>query len=254
MKHTSGEFDILKSNYRDLIDLKYQYAILPWGATEPHNYHLPYLTDCYLSHDIAVEAVNKAFREGGVRGMVLPPIPLGSQNPGQRELPFCLHARYETQKAILTDIVASLDYQGIHLLIIVNGHGGNSFKNMVRDLAVDFPHFTIIVNDWFSFIPQAGYFEEKDDHAGELETSVMMHYRPELVNLSVAGDGKHKPFNIPSLRNGVAWVPRNWALVSEDTGIGDPRKATSEKGKEYADAVTDKLADLFIELMNEDMY
>jgi creatinine amidohydrolase len=186
--------------------------------------------------------------------MVLPPVPLGAQNPGQRELPFCLHARYETQKAILTDIVASLDYQGIYTLVIVNGHGGNSFKNMVRDLAVDYPHFLIVVSDWFAVLSQTEYFEEKDDHAGEMETSVMMHYYPELVSLSVAGNGAYTPFKPETLRDGTGWTPRNWAQVSQDTGIGNPKKSTAEKGKVYAEAVTKKLSELFIDLVKGEIY
>ncbi|MDH6307828.1 creatinine amidohydrolase [Dysgonomonas sp. PFB1-18] len=250
----SQQFDILKAIYNDTKDEKYQYAILPWGATEPHNYHLPYLTDCYLSHDVAVDAAIRAYEQGRIKGMVLPPIPLGSQNPGQRELPFCLHTRYETQKAILTDIVASLDYQGISKLFIVNGHGGNSFKNMIRDLAVDYPHFLIVVSDWFAIVPQIGFFDEKDDHAGELETSVLMHYRPELVDLSVAGNGVYFPFRIQALRDGTGWIPRNWAKVSQDTGIGNPLKSTAEKGRRYVEAVSNKLADLFISVVEDEIY
>lgn len=248
------KFDILSVSYNDTKDEQFHYAILPWGATEPHNYHLPYLTDCYLAHDIAVDAVQKAYNRGEIRGMVLPPIPLGAQNPGQFDLPFCLHTRYETQKAILTDIVASLYRQGIPRLIIVNGHGGNSFKNMIRDLAVDYPFFLIAVSDWFSIIPQIDFFEERDDHAGELETSVLMHYRPELVDLSTAGEGKYYPFRSKALREGVAWTPRDWSKVSRDTGVGNPHKSNPKKGKIYADVVTDKLAELFIELVKEDIY
>ncbi len=250
----SIQFDILKAIYNDTKNEKYHYAILPWGATEPHNYHLPYLTDCYLAHDVAVDAAIRAYEQGQIKGMVLPPISLGSQNPGQRELPFCLHTCYETQKAILTDIVASLDYQGINTLFIVNGHGGNSFKNMIRDLAVDYPHFLIVVSDWFAIVPQAGFFDEKDDHAGELETSVLMHYRPELVDLSVAGAGSYSPFRIQALRDGTGWIPRNWAKVSQDTGIGNPLKSTAEKGKRYAEAVSNKLADLFISVVKGEIY
>lgn len=98
------------------------------GATEPHNLHLPYMTDCILSHDVAVSAALIAKQKYGVNCMVMPPIGMGSQNPGQRELPFCIHTRYETQKAILTDIVSSLYVQGIRKLVIINGHGGNTLK------------------------------------------------------------------------------------------------------------------------------
>jgi creatinine amidohydrolase len=249
MTDESKHMDLQKETYGNLKDLSYSYAVLPWGATEPHNYHLPYLTDCYLAHDIAVDAVEKAWSEYGVRGMVLPPIPLGAQNPGQRELPFCLHTRYETQKHILHDIVESLDYQGIRILVIMNGHGGNSFKPMIRDLCVDYPQMLIVNCDWFAVEPQNGYFENKDDHAGEMETSVMMYYHPELVNLETAGDGASKPFDIESLNNKVGWIPRNWAKTTADTGVGDPRKSSAGKGKVFADVVTGKIAGLFGELV-----
>lgn len=247
-------FDILSATYQDIRNEEYRYAVLPWGATEPHNYHLPYLTDCYLSYYISIDAVKKAYSKKNIKGMVLPPVPFGSQNPGQYNLPFCIHTRYETQKAILSDIVSSLNRQSIKKLIIVNGHGGNSFKNMIRDLAVDYPDFLIAGADWFRIIPQKGFFEENDDHAGEMETSVLMYYRPDLIDLSTAGDGKYTPFNIESLREGVAWIPRDWSKVSADTGIGNPHKSSAEKGEKYAISVTDKLSDLFVELTTLPIY
>lgn len=251
MTEESKHIDLQKETYGNLKDLPYSYAVLPWGATEPHNYHLPYLTDCYLAHDIAVDAVGKAWSEYGVRGMVLPPIPLGAQNPGQWELPFCLHARYETQMRILHDIVQSLDCQGIRILVIMNGHGGNNFKPMIRDLRIDYPQMLIVNCDWFAVEPPTGYFENKDDHAGEMETSVMMHYHPGLVNLETAGNGASKPFNIESLDNKIGWIPRNWAKTTIDTGVGDPEKSSAEKGKIFAEAVTGKIARLFDELVNK---
>ncbi|MDP4203162.1 MAG: creatininase family protein [Bacteroidota bacterium] len=229
-------------------------AILPWGATEPHNLHLPYGTDCLASTSISVDAAKKAALQG-VRCMVLPAIPLGSQNPGQTDMPLCIHARYETQKAILTDIVASLQRQGFRKLVIINGHGGNSFKNMIRDLAVDYPDFTVVIANWYDIIPQEGYFENHDDHAGEMETSVIMHYFPELVlSLSEAGDGTETRFSIDSLNDKTAWTPRHWTKATSDTGVGNPKLATAEKGKRYTDAVSDRLCKLFIELTTKELY
>lgn len=247
--------DLAISCYGDVKKLSYDLAILPWGATEPHNQHLPYLTDCILSHDIALDAARQVLEQHQVRCMVLPPVFMGSQNPGQRELPFCIHSRYETQKAILTDIVASLHHQGICKLVIINGHGGNNFKNMIRDLAVDFPDFWIATTEWFTIVPPQEFFEEKDDHAGELETSVMLHYHPEWVDMDQAGEGVGQPFALDSLNKKIAWVPRNWQRVTSDTGIGNPRKATSEKGKRYALTVSSKLCQLFAELgQAQDIY
>ena len=249
-----NNFDLAKTSYGKVKGMKFDLAVLPWGATEPHNYHLPYLTDGILSHRISIDALTLAMQKSDIKGMVLPPVLFGSQNPGQRELPFCIHSRYETQKAILTDIVASLNNQGVLKLVIVNGHGGNSFKNMIRDLAVDYPDFIIAIVDWFSIVPQTGFFEEKDDHAGEMETSVMMYYHPELVILNEAGDGASKPFAISSLNEKIAWIPRNWGKISNDTGVGNPKKSSAEKGELYAKAVAEKLGNLFVELGTKDIY
>ncbi|MDP4204927.1 MAG: creatininase family protein [Bacteroidota bacterium] len=253
-KITQQGVDLTVTPYGKVKDLHYDLGILPWGATEPHNLHLPYLTDCILSQAIAIDAAILAKEKSNVLSLVLPPIPMGSQNPGQSNLPFCIHSRYETQKAILTDIVASLYCQGLRKMVIVNGHGGNSFKNMIRDLAVDYPDFVIAVANWYEVIPQEGFFEVIDDHAGEQETSVMMHYYPELVSLENAGDGKAIPFGIQTLNDKVAWIPRNWSKVTADTGIGNPKKSTAEKGKVYAEAVVEKLSELFIELVKGDIY
>lgn len=248
------EFDLSISNYGTTRKLDYDMVVLPWGATEPHNYHLPYLTDAILSHDIAVDAAVKAFENYGIRTMVMPPVTLGSQNPGQRELKFCVHSRYETQKAVLTDIVNSLYHQGMKKLLIVNGHGGNNFKNMIRDLAVDLPDMLVATCEWFKICPAKEYFEKPDDHADELETSVMMHYHPELVNLSEAGEGRSTGFKAQTLREGLAWLPRNWSKVSTDTGIGNPALATADKGARFADAVSSRLATLLVDLTAPSLY
>ena len=246
--------DLSVSNYGTTCQQHYDLALLPWGATEPHNYHLPYLTDCILSHDIAVDAALKASDEYGVRAMVMPPVTLGAQNPGQRELVFCVHARYETQRAILADIVASLHHQGLRKLLIVNGHGGNSFKNMIRDLTIEFPDFTIATSEWFKMVPAHDFFEKPGDHADELETSVMMHYHPELVNLAEAGEGKAGGFAVKALKSGSVWIPRDWGKVSADTGIGDPRTATTEKGQKFAAAVVGKYAEFLRDFLQENLY
>ena len=248
------ELDLSVSCYGKVKGRKYEVVLLPWGATEPHNLHLPYLTDCILSHDIAVNAAEIAKEKYDVLCMVLPPVNMGSQNPGQRELPFCIHSRYETQKAILTDIVSSLNAQGFKKMVIINGHGGNNFKNMIRDLSVDYPDFMIATSEWYTVLKAKDYFDNPGDHADELETSVMMHYHPELVNLEEAGSGASKPFAIQSLNNKVAWIPRNWQKVSEDTGIGNPERATAEKGKAFAEDIAAIYASFFHELANQDVY
>jgi len=249
------EIDLSVSCYGAIKDLHYDVAILPWGATEPHNFHLPYLTDCILPKMIAVKAASIALKEYGVRCMVMPPINLGSQNPGQRELSFCIHARYETQYAILVDIVASLYVQGMRKLIIFSGHGGNNFKNMIRDLAFDYPDFLIVQSDWFSILPGKDYFEATiDDHAGELETSAMMYLQPDLVDLDMAGKGDSQPFAIPALNEKIGWTPRRWDRATKDTGVGNPEKATASKGERYINDLLPKIVRLFVEVGKGELY
>ena len=242
------EIDLSVSAYGVTRPLDYDIVLLPWGATEPHNLHLPYLTDAILSHDVSVDAAQYALDHYGVRAMVLPPVAMGAQNPGQRDLKFCIHYRYDTQRAILTDIVASLYHQGYRKLLIVNGHGGNTFKSMIRDLAVDYPDLLILSSEWFTVLPGKEWFDDPGDHADELETSVMMHYHPELVNLAEAGPGEAHPFALQGLREKTAWLPRHWTRVTSDTGIGDPRLATAEKGRRFAEVVAAKYALLLKEL------
>jgi creatinine amidohydrolase len=244
--------DIDLLTWNEAKEIKYDLAILPWGATEPHNFHLPYTTDNVLSRSVSLEAAKKA-NDQGVNPMVLPAIPFGSQNPGQTDLIFCIHARQETQKAILTDIVSSLHHQGLRKLVILNGHGGNTFRTLVRDIQVDFPDFMIVVSDWYKLIDATQYFTEPGDHAGELETAMMMHFFPERVkDKSAYGKGDSKKFKIDNLNKGF-WTPRHWTKVSSDTGIGNPVHATANNGKAFTEAVTNIIAQFIVDFAKADL-
>lgn len=248
MNNPSTPSDLSTCTYGEVLGTTYDIVLLPWGATEPHNRHLPYLTDCILSHDVAVDAAHLALECYGVRCMVLPPVAMGAQNPGQRELPFCIHYHQHTQQAILSDIVESLYHQGFRKLLIVNGHGGNTLKGFVRDLLVDYPDMLILISDWYAVLPAKDYFDQPGDHADELETSAMLHYHPELVRMDLAGDGNSHPFALPALRQKTAWLPRHWNLTSDDTGIGNPHLATAEKGARHTHEVALRYADLLRDL------
>jgi len=237
-----------ETNWKQVKNQKYEVAVLPWGATEPHNYHLPYGTDSLETGKIAAVAAEKAWGKGA-KIMVLPTIPLGVQNPGQIDLPFCLHTNPSTQTLIFKDIVKALYSQGIRKLVLMNGHGGNDFKPMIREIQSQFPEMLISLVEWFKLFELSEYFEEDGDHANEMETSIIMHYFPHLVlPLEEAGDGAAKPSKLKGLQDKTAWIPRKWNKISEDTGIGNPKKATAEKGKKYLEDVTSKVADFFIEM------
>lgn len=237
-----------ETNWKQIKNQQYDVAILPWGATEPHNYHLPYGTDSLETAAIATDAAAIAW-EQGAKIMVLPTIPLGVQNVGQIHMPFCLHTTPSTQTHILKDILSALNKQGIKKLLIMNGHGGNDFKPIIRELQPQFPEMFISLLEWFKLFDNADFFEEDGDHANEMETSIIMHYFPQLVlPLNEAGEGKMKTWKLKSIQDKTAWAPRQWDKVSADTGIGNPKKATAEKGARFIEAVTAKIATYLTEL------
>ena len=242
-----------QTNWKQVKNQKYEVAILPWGATEPHNYHLPYGTDSLETAKLVEEAAEKAWKKGA-KIMVLPTIPLGVQNPGQIDLPFCLHTNPSTQIIILKDIVQAIYNHGIRKMVLMNGHGGNDFKPHIREIQPQFPGMLITLVEWFNLLDLSKYFEEGGDHANEMETSVILHYFPELVlPLNEAGEGNVKQSKLKGFRNKTAWTPRYWTKVTDDTGIGNPKKATAEKGKKYLEDLTNKIADFYIEFAECDL-
>jgi creatinine amidohydrolase len=229
---------------------RYDVAVLPWGATEAHNYHLPYATDNIESEAIAAEAARLAW-DRGARVIVLPTVPFGV-NTGQLDIPLCLNVNPSTQTALLRDLGSSLVQQGVLKLVILNGHGGNDFRQIIRELQAELALFMCQLN-WYTCIDPTPFFVEAGDHAGELETSLMLHVAPSLVRaLSDAGPGKARPFRVRAFREGWAWTPRQWTKVTDDTGVGNPAASSADKGAAYFKAVTERIAGFFQELAAAD--
>lgn len=243
---TIRPYILSESNWKTVSGSRYEVAVLPWGATEAHNYHLPYGTDNVQSERVASEAARLATDEGA-RVVVLPVVPFGVQS-GQLDIPLCLHVNPGTQAAILGDIARSLQRHGVRKLVLLNGHGGNDFRAMIRELQPRIDLFLCSI-DWYRCVDPGDYFDEPGDHAGELETSMMMHLAPDLLlPLSEAGNGAARSFRVAALREGWAWSPRAWTQVTKDTGVGDPRKASAEKGASFFQAVTERIAQFLVEL------
>jgi creatinine amidohydrolase len=225
-------------------------AVLPWGATEAHNYHLPYGTDNTQAEYVAAEAARLAWG-AGARVVVLPAVPFGSQ-AGQLDIPLCLDLSPTTQAAVLGDLARCLAGHGVRNLVVLNGHGGNDFRQMIRELQPKVRVFLCAIN-WYAVVDPRPHFTDLGDHAGELETSVMLHVAPGLVlPLSEAGDGRARRFRVAGLREGWAWAPRRWTQVTADTGVGDPRAATAAKGAAYIAAVVERVGRFLIELAAAD--
>ena len=252
MEHQSRPYVLAETNWKSVKDENYSVAILPWGATEAHNYHLPYATDNIQAEYVAIEAAKQAW-ENDAKVVVLPTIPFGV-NTGQMDVTLCMNMNPSTQYAVLKDIVQVLYGQNIHKLAIVNAHGGNNFKQIIRELSLEFPKVFICSLNWWQVTDNAKYFDEPGDHAGELETAVMMHLTPNLVlPLSEAGDANAKTFKIKGLKEGWVSAQREWTKVTEDTGVGNPKMATKEKGEVFLKEVISKIGGFFEELHCADL-
>jgi creatinine amidohydrolase len=236
--------------WKTVRDTRYEVAVLPWGATEAHNLHLPYSTDNVQVERIAALAAGQAW-ERGARVVVLPAVPFGV-NTGQLDIPLCINLNPSTEALMLRDVATALAGQGIPKLVILNGHGGNDFRQMIRELQPALSLFLCTVN-WYRVVDQKPFFSDLGDHAGELETSVMLHLAPELVRpLAEAGPGRARRFKIDGLHEGWAWAPRQWRQVTDDTGSGNPAAATAAKGRTYVEAVTEKIASFLVDLAQAD--
>lgn len=248
MPYNARPYILMESSYRQLLDMKPNVAILPWGATEAHNFHLPHGTDVIEGTALG-EHVAAASYERGAKCVLLPTVPFGNDNM-QLDQVMTITMRTSTQYIVLRDIVESLVRQGIDRLILLNFHGGNDFKSMIRDVMLDFPIFVVQVH---GYLTDSSYLDALDDkggdHANEMETSLMLHLKPEWVApLSTAGDGTPTPFKIKSLHNPAMWAPRDWKALTADTGTGNPKKATAAKGKIIFEKLAAPIVELVVEL------
>ena len=243
---------LAKTYWKEVKDADFELAVLPWGATEAHNYHLPYGTDNIEAELIAAEAARIAW-ERGVKLIVLPNIPFGV-NTGQSDIKLDINIYPSTQLVLLSDIIENIHRHGIRKFVILNSHGGNDFKPIVRELGAKYPDMFICLCNWYQWRGKDAFFEQKGDHADEMETSLLLYLTPNLVRpLEEAGEGNEKKNKIEAIRQGWCWAERRWTQVTEDTGIGNPKAATSKKGEKYFKAITEEIATAFWELAKSDM-
>lgn len=242
---------LAENNWKNLKKRPPDLVILPWGATEAHNYHLPYGTDNFEADYIAAEAARKASEQ--TQGIcVLPTLPFGV-NTGQTDILLDINLHPSTQLAILSDILEVLNRQGIRKFMVLNSHGGNDFKTLLRELGVRYAKMFLCTANWFHALDKSNYFEHTGDHADEMETSIMLSIQPHLVLPKKDwGEGRERKIKIPSFSEKWAWTERKWSSATIDTGVGNPHASTAEKGAKYLNDLTDTLAKLMIEICEAD--
>jgi creatinine amidohydrolase len=227
----------------------WEIAVLPFGATEPHNLHMPYGTDNFQVEAIGERACEKAF-QAGAKVLLLPTIPFGV-NTNHLKIPGALACSLTptTLLAILSDLVESLERQGVRKLVLLNGHGGNELKPLTRQLHHRTGVF-LCVCDWFRMASDVypRIFDQPGEHADEVESSLGLAFFPELMHMELADEGAAKPTRFDAINRGWVSMTRPWHLVSKNTGLGNPKAATAEKGKQLMEVVVERLASFLVEL------
>lgn len=224
-------------------------AVLPLGATEPHNLHLPYGTDTYQVEVIAERACARAY-EAGARVVMLPPLPYGTET-NQMHFPLAMNLNPSTVARVITDLVESLAVHRIRKCVLLNGHGGNELKWVLRELYRTTPVHLFLCN-WYKVAADryATIFEDAGDHAGEMETSMGLAHFPGLVDLEQADPGSMAVSRFDAVSRGWVEITRPWHLLTTNSGAGDPRPATAAKGLAVTEIVVDRLAGFLKDLAN----
>jgi creatinine amidohydrolase len=251
MPFTARAHVLHEANLAQLRELKPNLAVLPWGATEAHNYHLPHGTDNVEAESLAHASAARAIARGA-RCLVLPCVPFGNNNMQLAGQVAAITMRSRTQQMVLTDVAESLVRQGIDRLLVLNFHGGNEFKPLIRDVMLDVPGIFIVQVHGYMLAPAARDLLDvkAGEHADEFETSLLLHLSPDWVApLKTAGEGAATPSALPAVTGtpGV-WAPRDWQALTHDTGVGDPRRATADKGARMFEMLVDALTNVLVEL------
>jgi creatinine amidohydrolase len=251
----NNKFVLAEQDHQWIASQKWEVAVLPFGATEPHNYHMPYATDNYQVDIVGRRICARAY-ERGAKVLLLPTVPFGVDTnllkiPGS----LALSVNPSTLLKLLTDLVDSLSRQGIKKVMLLNGHGGNELKPLIRELHHTSDVF-LCVCDWFRVardkFPEI--FDHPGEHADEMETSMGLAFFPELMKpLKQAGNGAVRPTRFEATQKGWVSITRPFHLMSKDTGIGDPSTATAEKGRKLMEIVEQRMGDFLYELATTKM-
>jgi len=241
------EWDLTATNLHRISQRHYEVAVLPVAAIEAHNRHLPEGQDFRHTTHVARTACRTAW-DRCQSVICLPGLPYGV-DCNLMAYPLTIHVSQAALDAMLWDIIVSLLRHDIRKVLILNGHGGSEFMPLIRQTQTELDTHVFLCNWWrVGMDKYSEIFEARDDHAGEMETSVAMALYPELVEPGVAGDGRTRPFRFEALRQGWVQTSRDFSKINDHCASGDPSKASADKGRRYLDLVCDRIADFLVEL------
>lgn len=205
----------------DIRAANYRVAVLPVGSLEQHGAHLPITTDTYIASILAGE-ISRSYEL-----FLLPPVTFGCSHE-HAALGATVSIRATTLCNVVNDIADSLKRSGVAKLVVVNGHGGNYvLSNVVQEANEGGPRMALFPSgvDWGLARVAAGMLTSAHDdmHAGELETSLLLHAEPSLVRSGFESADHDAPDRPLLLTLGL----QKYAPAGV---IGRPSLATAEKG------------------------
>ena len=236
------------------IDPEATIAVLPVAATEQHGPHLPVSTDTSIMDGMLETVIERLPGDLDIR--ILPVQAVGKSNehlhaPGTLSLPAA------TLIEAWTELGLSVARAGLRKLIVVNSHGGNEeiMGIITRELRVR-AKMLAVKTSWQRFGRPAGMYTELEDrhgiHGGDVETSLMLHFRPDLVDMakadnfvsSVARAEQQFALLRHTGTHAFAWIATD---LNPNGVVGDASVATAEKGRLTAN----HQADGFISLLKD---
>ncbi|NWJ26990.1 creatininase family protein [Rhizobium sp. RM] len=229
-------------------------AILPIASTEQHGPHLPVATDVAIAEGMLSEF--RVQKPADLATLVLPTQQIGKANehiygPGTLSFDADLLIR------MWTSIGQKVSEAGVKKMVIVNSHGGNvDIMSIVgRELRVRYG-MAVVGTQWGRFGHPEGLIGEHEMkfgiHGGEVETSLMLHFRPELVRMEKAQNFTSKAewqkersrFIQPLPPHALAWIAHD---LNDNGVVGDASKGTAAKGE----AICKHQVSGFIELLRD---
>lgn len=211
--------------------------VLPVGTTEQHGYHLPLMVDSICATEVARAAVENTFPNS----LLMPSI-VYSFNQNQIDFPGTIAIETHTIIDYVAGVGLSLAAHGFRHILVVNGHGGNvSFLDAAARRVSNESESLCALVTWFNLLrsDDVEWRESKYPggmgHACELETSMVLFLRPDLVDMSKARDEINLPMSehfFNDLMGGGPVTQNEFYSRHSAVGVlGQPTLATAEKGK-----------------------